>query len=285
VPGPHDRIPGWALSDNPKPPLRPYPHPWRRSQTLAPPPLCSAASPPSAPPWTRCSTAPRPARAPASASPHHPGAHAPFTRDPSLFFGLNFPRRSPQVSTTTTQLLAAGGPRALLTHAAPPQEPPEVIQGAQHSGVLLCRPSPRIPTASTARPSSTSTLHRSTGHHKPSVSNASAPSTCCARPRSVRATVTPGALHAGELRCTEPPVPWREPLQPPQTRANRPGGLRVPRASSRARPHSKGSSDGRDRPTPARRRRGDRTPVTTPPLRAPVGRAVDQSRQIAIQRS
>jgi hypothetical protein len=66
-------------------------------------------------------------------------------------------------------------------------------------------------------------------------------------------------------------MPWREPLQPPQTRANRPGGLRVPRASSRAKPRSKWSPDGRDRHTPVRRHRGDWTPVTTPPLRALVG--------------
>jgi hypothetical protein len=51
--------------------------------------------------------------------------------------------------------LTARGILAVLTPCTPPQAPPEAIQGAQHPGVLLRRPSPRASTSSAARPPST----------------------------------------------------------------------------------------------------------------------------------
>jgi hypothetical protein len=46
----------------------------------------------SAPPWARRATSPQPARACASAPPHHPGAPEPFTNDLGPFLGPNFPQ-------------------------------------------------------------------------------------------------------------------------------------------------------------------------------------------------
>ena len=54
----------------------------------------------------------------------------------------------------------------------------------------------------------------------------------------------------------EPPHSLRAPLHRPQTRTTHIGGLHMLRATFPARPGPESSPDGRDRPSPAQRRRG-----------------------------
>ena len=97
---------------------------------------------------------------------------------------------------------------------------------------------------------------------EPSVRTSAAVLPFSARPEGRRPPSRHERPAPASSTTAEPSPSLRAPLHPSQTRTHPIGGLRMLRATFQAKPSLESSPNGRDRPSPAPRRRGTSVPAT-----------------------
>jgi hypothetical protein len=117
------------------------------------------------------------------------------------------------------RFLAASDPRTSLTPVGPSQDLHESTHSDQKPGGALHHLPPRAPPIPAARPSSPTSLRRSSGSFRPSVSTTSSPRSSCARCRGPRLALV-AETRAPAMRCRAyPPLSSCVPPEPPRAPA------------------------------------------------------------------